>query len=474
MPLHAAFVIAIALYLVLAAITKRRRDLAQILHPKAVNQALAITVVCLAPFFAPSSNGFVNLGTADGGNHVRFYQSFISNSPDVYNGFVGFYALIFLFAEALSLRPELALLGAIGYSLCALTFLLSLWALTRGARLIFVFALNFVVIVPLALMLQSSGFYPQLYGLSLFVCIVIICDRTIPPRAVVPLSLGGVGVLRYAYGLTIADVFLGGGFYLLARRKFCFGAILLLLGLFTIGRLLSIVTLPGAFTPVHTASFIISVVLLPLVVPERDRVALWIVVSSALVWLGLGVSYGFEHYYIQKYSIGLCLTAVVLVLPYVTSGERLRRALAVASLLCFCVAVYPYTRNALDIARGRFVNPEVDLAIVAKIRESLSTDDRSFRVFIGNKWARTNMVNALFNREYSYQQFESGTLPAQTGCVFFDATEGVAQRLKRDKFPEVARVIDSLIQAPHARVAYEAPWTGGGTLTLGIVCGEER
>ncbi len=467
MPLDGALLIAVPLYAALVAIAKKRCDV----PPKVFYQSIAITVVSLAPFFAVASNGFVNLGTADGGNHVRFYQSFVSNSPHVYNGFVGFYALMFLFAKTLGLPPELALLVAIGYSLFTLVWLISVWPLTRGAWLLSVVALNLVITVPVALMLQSSGFYPQLYGLSLLLCIVFVSDRAIAHHAVIPLLLGGAGLLRYSYGLTLADLFLGGGAYLITCRRFCSGVILLALGLSALVKLLPIVTLFGVFTSGHTVSLIVSVALLLFAVPERNRLTFWFIVSSSLVWLGLGVSFGFEHYYIQKYPIGLCLVTGALVLPYVTCEQRIRRSLALASLLFLGGAVYPYTKNALDIARGRFVNPEVDLALVTTIRESLSSGGASFRVFIGNKWARTNMVNALFNREYSYQQFESGVLPAQQGCVFFDASDGVVQRLKRDKFPEVSRVIDSLLQAPHTRVTYDAPWTGGGSLTVGIACG---
>jgi hypothetical protein len=474
LPLGVAFVIAIAMYAALVTIRQKRRDTLPPVPSKVVYQALAISIVCLAPFFAPSSNGFVNLGTADGGNHVRFYQSFVSTTPQAYNGFVGFYALIFFFEKTLGVVPELALLCAIGYSLIVLMWTLSVWAITRGAWLISVLALNIVVVVPIALTLQASGFYPQLYGLSLLMCIMFACDRVIASRGVVPLSLAGVGLLRYAYGLTIADVFLGGGIYLVARRKFCSGALLLVLCVYAISRLVSIITLSGVFTAISTPSLIISTTLLLLAVPERNRLSFLLVVSSFVVWLALGVSFGFDHYYIQKYPIGLCLMGGVLALPYVASELLARRVVIVTSLLFLCGAVYPYTRNALDIARRRFVNPEVDLTLVATIRESLSVGDKSFRVFIGNKWARTNMINALFNREYSYQEFESGALPAHSGCVFFDATDGVAQRLKRDKFPEVSRVVDSLLQAPHTRVAYNAPWTGGGTLVVGIACGNEQ
>jgi hypothetical protein len=434
------------------------------------SKALAVTLACLAPFYAPSSNGFVNLGTADGGNHIRFYESFVSTTPDVYNGFVGFYALIFLFEKTLDLFPEQALLFSIGYSMFVLAWILSLWAISRGTSIVVLLALNLVVIAPTAIVLQASGFYPQLYGLSILMCLVFVCDRAIVPRGVVSVTLAGVGLLRYSYGLTIADVFLGGGTYLLARRKFCLGALLIALGFCTLSRLLSVITLEGVFTPIFTLSLIASITLLLVVVQERDRLSYWIVVSSFVSWLALGISFGFEHYYIQKYSIGLCLVAGVLVSPYLLTQRFTARALAVVSLLFLCGAVYPYTRNAVGIARGRYVSPEVDRELIATIRAALASNDRSFRVFIGNKWARTNMVNALFGREYSYSAFESGTLPEEPGCVFFDATDGVAHRLTRDKFPEVSRLVNTLLQAPHTRVTYAAPWTAAGALTVGIAC----
>jgi len=410
------------------------------------------------------------LGTADGGNHVRFYQSFVSAAPDVYNGFVGFYALIFLFEQALGLFPELALLLAIGYSMFVLIWILSLWGIARGASIASLVAINLMVIGPTAVALQASGFYPQLYGLTILGCLMLVCDRVMVPRGVVPVTLAGVGLLRYAYGLTVSDVLFGGGAYLLARRRFCWGALLIALGSYTLSRLLSVITLVGAFTPIFTLSLMGSIALSLLVVQQRDRLSYWLVASSFVTWLGLGISFGFEHYYIQKYSMGLCLIAGVFVSPFVSSERFKPRALALLSCLFLCGAVYPYTRNAVDIARGRYVNPEVDRELIATIREALSLSDRSFRVFIGNKWARTNMINALFGKEYSYSQFESGALPAEPGCIFFDATDGVARRLRKDRFPEVARLVDTLIQAPHTRITYAAPWAASGRLTVGIVC----
>jgi hypothetical protein len=470
LPLGEMCVVALVLYAALSAMCRGRISIFGQVSPRVSYQALAVALACLAPFYVPSSNGFVNLGTADGGNHVRFYQSFVSTTPDVYNGFVGFYALIFLFEKTLNLWPELALLFAIGYSMFVVTWILSLWAISRGASIVALLGLNLVVIAPTAIALQASGFYPQLYGLSILGCLMLVCDRVIAPRGVVSVTLAGVGLLRYAYGLTVSDVFFGGGAYLLTRRKFYGGALLIALGAYTLSRLLSVITLVGAFTPIFTLGLIASIALLLVVVQERDRLSYWLVMSSFVTWLGLGISFGFEHYYIQKYSMGLCLVAGVFVLPYVSSERFKPKAIALLSFLFLCGAVYPYTRNAVDIARGRYVNPEVDRALVITIREALSSSDKPFRVFIGNKWARTNMVNALFGREFSYSRFESGALPVEPGCVFFDATDGVAQRLKRDKFPEVSRLVDRLVEAPHTRVTYAAPWAAAGRLTLGIVC----
>jgi len=152
LPLGQALLAGIPLYAVLAMVCKRYLSISR---PRETYQAIGVTLVCLAPFFAPSSNGFINLGTADGGNHVRFYQSFVSAAPDVYNGFVGFYALIFLFEQALGLFPELALLLAIGYSMFVLIWILSLWGIARGASIASLVAINLMVIGPTAVALQA-------------------------------------------------------------------------------------------------------------------------------------------------------------------------------------------------------------------------------------------------------------------------------------------------------------------------------
>jgi len=412
----------------------------------------------------------VNLGTADGGNHFRYYQSFVLNNPGVYNGFVGFYALIFLFEHVMGMVPELALLSAIGYSIFVLVWLLSLWAITRGARVVALIPLNLSVIVPITLMLQANGFYPQLYALALLTCLVIVCDQIRKPQRAVALALVGVGILRYSYGLTISDVLVGGGAYLMAHRWFGVGSLLLALAIYTLSLLAPVISLSGAFLPLSTMSLIVSGTLVLLTAREGGQLSYWFMASSFVVWLILGLWFGFEHYYIQKYPIGFCLMAAVVVLPYVSAEQKTRGALALAAILFLCGAVYPYTRNAAGIARRRYVNPEVDLALISTIREALNSRGQPFRVFIGGKWARTNMTNALFGRQYSYQQFESGALPDEMGCVFFDAAEGVTRRLRRDKFPEVSERIQALLEAPHTILTYKAPWASAGTLTIGITC----
>jgi hypothetical protein len=435
--------------------------------------AIGIALLCLLPFFVAPSYGFVNIGTADGGNHVRLYQSFISSAPNTYHGFVGFYALIFLFQRTLGVFPELALLIALGYTIFALTWMITLWGLTKRARVMYVIALNLFSIVPTVLFLQTNGFYPQIYGLSILILYLILSDRPLAPKTIIPLSLLGAGLLRYSYGLTIADIFLAGSAYLLLRRKVLPSLFLLALGVYAATRLLPIITIPGEFTPIHTASLIVATILLLLGTKERQSLPIMLVSSSLAVWLTLGVTVGFEHYYVEKYPMGLCLVLGAIALQGFASAHLTQRALLAGSLLFLSAAIFPYTSNVADIARGRFVNPEVDLKLIQEIRGFLSSNNRPFRVFLGSKWPRTNMVNAIFNREYGYQEFQSGALPSQHGCVFFDATDGIVRRLKKDRMPDLSRAIDTLLQAPHTRITYDAPWSEGGILTIGIVCDPE-
>ena len=433
-------------------------------------KALGIALLCLLPFFIVPSYGFVNVGTADGGNHVRLYQSFISSTPNAYHGFVGFYALIFLFQRILGVFPELALLIALGYTMFVLTWMITLWGLTKRVPVVYVIALNLISIVPTMLVLQTNGFYAQIYGLSILILYLILGDRPLPPKTIVPLSLLGAGLLRYSYGLTMADIFLAGSIYLLLRRKVLSSLLLFALGAYAVTRLLPIITIPGEFTPIHTANLIIAMILLLLGTKERQRLPILLVSSSLAVWLTLGITVGFGHYYVEKYPMGLCLVAGVITLQGFASANATTKALLAGSLLFLSAAIFPYTSNAVDIVRGRFVNPEVDLKLIHEIRGFLNSNNESLRVFLGSKWSRTNMVNAIFDREYSYQEFQSGTLPSQHGCVFFDATDGIVRRLKKDRMPELSRAIDALLRAPHTRITYDAPWSKGGILAIGIVC----
>ena len=66
MTLAGALLITVPLYAKLAAIAMELGDKSSIVSPKVVYQSLGITVVSLVRFLVVASNGFLNLGTADG------------------------------------------------------------------------------------------------------------------------------------------------------------------------------------------------------------------------------------------------------------------------------------------------------------------------------------------------------------------------------------------------------------------------
>jgi hypothetical protein len=110
-------------------------------------RALAVTAASLAPLVTAPYSGLVNFGTADGGNHIRFYQSFITAVPDAYNGFVGFYGLLFLIRWVFGIPVDEALLVALAYTTFVLTWVVSLWSIRRGVPLLWVLVLNTAAVV---------------------------------------------------------------------------------------------------------------------------------------------------------------------------------------------------------------------------------------------------------------------------------------------------------------------------------------
>jgi hypothetical protein len=433
-------------------------------------RALAVTAASLAPLVTAPYSGLVNFGTADGGNHIRFYQSFITAVPDAYNGFVGFYGLLFLIRWVFGIPVDEALLVALAYTTFVLTWVVSLWSIRRGVPLLWVLVLNTAAVVPIAMVLQGNGFYPQLLGLVIFSSYLLVCDRLLDLRAVFPITLLGAAALRYSYGLTIGDILFAGGGWLLIHRRYLLALALLGLGAYAVVQLAPIMTLSGAFPPLAPLPLGIAAALLLISVRGRVNLSSAVIVSSFVIWLGFGIQFGFDRYYVQKYAVGLCLTIAAVAIQSLRGAPAARMLALGGVLIATGFAIYPYTHKAIRVVRGKVVHPEVDNRLIREMRHILAENKAPLSVFIGSRWPRTNSVNAVFNYEYPYQDYIAGTIPNRPGCIFFDATDGLVPRLRANRMAGLASTLEGLARAAHTRFEYPAPWTTQGTRSIGVVC----
>jgi hypothetical protein len=462
-------VLAICLYLALLAIGLKY-EVKPFGECRRVWLAFSLSFLCCAFFFAPNSYGFVNMGAADGGNHMIFFHQYVDEKAGVYNNFLGFYSLLSIFKVLFQLNLEWALLLSLGYLTFCSSFILMIWGLSLGASGWLLCLTNLLVFIPLLLYLQGNGFYPQSYALLTFVICLSILDKQ---RGVSATFLGVLTTalfIRYGYGLNLPDLLLGAGLWFASRRRLVLAAALCGAALLSAVRLTEVIAIPGAVTRGSVSALLVGMVLLFTAGRDRSSLVSLVALSSLIIWVYFGTIAGFDSYYVAKYPMMLCVLLGVLALKGFASGSSRARLVLAGSYIALLINVFPYTKHALAVVERRTVRPEVDLGAISAIRSYLKDNNQSFAGFWSDRWPRTNMINSLFNREIPYSEFIAGDPSASNGCIFFDKEPGLMKRSKRRAPVGTSPIPDLLSREPHIEIPYSAPWSSKRSRALGVKC----
>jgi hypothetical protein len=90
--------------------------------------------------------------------------------------------------------------------------------------------------------------------------------------------------------------------------------------------------------------------------------------------------------------------------------------------------------------------------------------------FVSSKWARTNMTNAIFNRDLSYSDYIDGNLDVGRGCLFLESSPETIKKIRRNRFPGLAASLERLSTAPTDTLVVDTPWSRRKTSSVLVVC----
>jgi hypothetical protein len=193
--------------------------------------ALGFSALLIRLLFNPFYGGLINgpFGV-DSGNHAALFGEFIGSNPAPYNGFVGLYAVMYWLRpivggtfEALRASFYLAMLTipfGLALGVAAATAELSArpvarWILLAAVGIVGVFLFS-TIVYPILHYNQSDGFYSHLFGLFPFFLAWICYGLIDEPRRRAVVLLFWIALLRYVYGLNVADLLLSASVLLAA------------------------------------------------------------------------------------------------------------------------------------------------------------------------------------------------------------------------------------------------------------------
>jgi hypothetical protein len=284
------------------------------------------------------------------------------------------------------------------------------------------------------------------------------------------ITVGSAALVRFSYGLNLSDLLLSGGIAMLLRQSYITGFTFVGLAAAAILKLSTILHLRGAFAPPLTLAIVFALIFFLLAANKRRSLPILFIVASGASWIACGLVEGFRQYYVAKYLVALCAVLGIACSEIFSSAKGAKKAMALCSLVALFAAVSPYTLLSLKVFRHSAVSPEVDVRVTGEIRSYLESKQETFRIFIGTRWARTNMINALFDRDVTYQDFADGHIPPGPGCIFFELPDSPPKPGKKDRRPGMTNLLHSLKDIPHNEIKTPAPWKPGGELVLHVVC----
>lgn len=329
-----------------------------ILEYAALGAALALSTV-----ISSSPSWHVINGSSDSATHVGLYFDFVGEHPRTYEGFTGFYALLWLF-NLFGMNIASAFSAVFAFVVCtSVTALWSLWfrndvVLKKSEAIsflagpkwqnyfyFFIFLLILAaVFLPIANYLYSEGFYGQCTGLALLITacplLLILSGEKNSILQISSLFLNVVA-LRYTYGLNLGDALIATTivsillaihtkfkFYRFTFLAFAVGAFAA--AVFSYSRLVTLIAIPGDVLQPKLSVFVQGIFYLSIATvisqlrisaaAQREKhpssilkAFLWGFVGSAtLAILSCLPSLTRDHYFVYKYAFAAAACACVL------------------------------------------------------------------------------------------------------------------------------------------------------------------
>jgi hypothetical protein len=470
-PMHTAGYLGLALAGIGFWITHRLTQQGRLAAPKreATLQALIPTLFVCALVLFPAAYGCINTGNADGGNHIRQYLRFISTTPQEYNGFSGFYSLLYLLEHGVGITLEAAIITALIYAVFLSLYAAFAWGCEQRAPLVVLTLAIAGVVAPIVHYLQSNGFYAHLFSIPVILGYLGLAPRCTTKPVAALLFLSTVAAVRFSYGLNLPDLLLVGALSLLAHRHFVAALPLALAAFIAFKALSSVLPIQGDHREVVTLALIASVGCF-VIGSRRGCLARRFVLVSAATWVLFGVLYGFSMYYVTKHALSWCILLALSSALLWREASGTARAWLCASFVLLAVGLGDIERLTLTSVRTRTGPPEVDVRLTRSIRTYLQDHNQEMGYFVSSKWARTNMTNAIFNRDLSYSDYIDGKLDVGRGCLFLESSPETIKKIRRNRFPGLAASLERLSTAPTDTLVVDTPWSRRKTSSVLVVC----
>lgn len=432
--------------------------------------ALLSALLTCAVIFFPEAYGFINTGNADGGNHIRQYLRYISTSPREYTGFTAFYSLLYLLEHGLALQLETALLAALNYTIFTAFFAAFLWGYEQRAPVPCMAIVVGCVVLPVVHYLQSNGFYAQLLSVPVIVSYLGLTSLATTPLVSAVLFASAAVALRFSYGLNLPDLLLAGAISLFVHKRFVLALILSVAAIISLKALSAVLPIQGIHREVFAWAIAAGVGCFALGAHRSRTFPYVLVLTSAATWLMFGALYGFSMYYVSKHVLSWCVVLAVSAATAWRSGNRLTRTWLCAGVILTCVGLGELEALTFQSLRARNGPPEVDRALVHTLRTYLHDHNQTMGYFVSTKWARTNMTNAMFNRDLSYADYVNGTIEVRQGCLFLESSPRIIRQIRRNHFPLLADSVERLSRQATDTLVIDAPWSRKKKSDVVVVC----
>lgn len=456
---------------------------------------LLILIVVLFQFYNGLASGLVNLGCADGGNHIYHWREFVQSNPSVYYGFVGFYGLMywssFLTADVFeALRLSIYL---VFFAILALGLALQSGGQKKRVYIILWLVAGELIFFPLLHYLQADGFYSQLYGLSLLMLLWFLTAHGCGTI----MMIGMLVLLRFGYGINLAEQALTVGLIILLSRGSWFRCVAAAgccaIALLAWVNLIPVLQLPGSmveprfvFVMLGQACLVLQLMLAVLKGEpnlQTQRLVLFpcvfgaLALFSQLVFFILDVA---SSYYLAKYGFyATFVLASASVIAFTVDIPRpvIRRAafmLGSLGLLLLAISQKAYLPSFFERSFNRwhlhYNIPLSDREASAIITETLRKEGEKFGGLIIPLWPMWSFMTASFEGHPTHEAFKNGDLTTAPGyCVFWRSDKRALDQLQNRNLPHLVAKINELTRSgDQTTIPYKARW--GRELELSYRC----